>query len=98
MKFQVNILSSSGITRGDRQTDQQTDQPTDIVDYRRSCRPQNIVVGTLKGLNERLAKSNVPMHITIYARSQVIRKTKQVGAHNANSPRKNLRFHVVFRG
>ena len=29
IKFQVNILSISGIKRGDRQTDQQTDRQTD---------------------------------------------------------------------
>ena len=28
MKFQVNILSSSGIMRGDRPTDEPTDHPT----------------------------------------------------------------------
>ena len=48
MKFQVNILSSSGITRGDdrptdRPTDRRTKRQTDIVDYRRSCRPQKRV-------------------------------------------------------
>ena len=29
MKFQVNILCSSGIMRGDRQTDRQTDRQID---------------------------------------------------------------------
>ena len=43
MKFQVNILSSPGITRGtDRPTDRQTDRPTDIVEYRRSVDLKNI--------------------------------------------------------
>ena len=48
MKFHVNILCSSGIMRGDRQTDRQTDRPTDrqtdrptdIVEYRDSRRIQ----------------------------------------------------------
>ena len=40
MKFQVNILSSSGIMIGDRPSDRPSDRPTihptDIVEYRRS--------------------------------------------------------------
>ena len=40
MKFQVNILSSSGITRGDRPTIHPSDHPTDIVDCRDSRRIQ----------------------------------------------------------
>ena len=41
MKFQVNILSGSGIERGDRPTDHPSNRPTDIVEYRRSVELKN---------------------------------------------------------
>ena len=54
MKFQVNILCSSGIMRGDRQTDRPTDRQTDRQTDRPTDRPTLWNVG-IRGESKNLS-------------------------------------------
>ena len=67
MKFQVNILCSSGIMRGDRQTDRPTDRQTD----RQTDRPTMWIVGirgeskNVKMTGPPFAKDGLPIKLII---------------------------------